>query len=211
MIKKTWFIILLWSIVYGLNGQNIEKTMIFVITPELNTKVNGIGIGLMINSLKFEGDTTTTRINGLNVELVGVGFFAPLAPSNPLIPDDVKIEQIAPILDSLIIEATQPKPYKINGLNISLGGLAGHEIQLDGLNISGIATLTSKTNGVSIAILMNLNKVMHGISAGFINQCLEHKGLQIGVFNQSEKTKGIQIGLWNKNEKRSLPLINWNF
>ncbi|HLO53132.1 MAG TPA: hypothetical protein VK169_02530 [Saprospiraceae bacterium] len=165
----------------------------------------------MINSLKFESDTTTTRINGLNVELVGVGFFAPLAPSNPLIPDEVKIEQIAPILDSLIIEAIQPKPYKINGLNISLGGLAGHEIQLDGLNISGIATLTSKTNGVSIAILMNLNKVMHGISAGFINQCLEHKGLQIGVFNQSEKTKGIQIGLWNKNEKRSLPLINWNF
>lgn len=211
MIKKTWFIILLLSIVYGLNGQNIEKTKLFVITPELNTKVNGIGIGLMINSLKFEGDTTTTRINGLNVELVGVGFFAPLAPSNPLIPDDVKIEQIAPILDSLIIEAKQPKPYKINGLNISLGGLAGHEIQLDGLNISGIATLTSKTNGVSIAILMNLNKVMHGISAGFINQCLEHKGLQIGVFNQSEKTKGIQIGLWNKNEKRSLPLINWNF
>lgn len=211
MIKKTWFIILLLSIVLGLNGQNIEKTKLFVITPELNTKVNGIGIGLMINSLKFEGDTTTTRINGLNVELVGVGFFAPLAPSNPLIPDDVKIEQIAPILDSLIIEATQPKPYKINGLNISLGGLAGHEIQLDGLNISGIATLTSKTNGVSIAILMNLNKVMHGISAGFINQCLEHKGLQIGVFNQSEKTKGIQIGLWNKNEKRSLPLINWNF
>lgn len=211
MIKKTWFIILLLSIVYGLNGQNIEKTKLFVITPELNTKVNGIGIGLMINSLKFEGDTTTTRINGLNVELVGIGFFAPLAPSNPLIPDDVKIEQIAPILDSLIIEAKQPKPYKINGLNISLGGLAGHEIQLDGLNISGIATLTSKTNGVSIAILMNLNKVMHGISAGFINQCLEHKGLQIGVFNQSEKTKGIQIGLWNKNEKRSLPLINWNF
>lgn len=211
MIKKTWFIILLLSIVHGLNGQNIEKTKLFVITPELNTKVNGIGIGLMINSLKFESDTTTTRINGLNVELVGVGFFAPLAPSNPLIPDDVKIEQIAPILDSLIIEATQPKPYKINGLNISLGGLAGHEIQLDGLNISGIATLTSKTNGVSIAILMNLNKVMHGISAGFINQCLEHKGLQIGVFNQSEKTKGIQIGLWNKNEKRSLPLINWNF
>lgn len=211
MIKKTWFIILLLSIVYGLNGQNIEKTKLFVITPELNTKVNGIGIGLMINSLKFESDTTTTRINGLNIELVGVGFFAPLAPSNPLIPDDVKIEQIAPILDSLIIEATQPKPYKINGLNISLGGLAGHEIQLDGLNISGIATLTSKTNGVSIAILMNLNKVMHGISAGFINQCLEHKGLQIGVFNQSEKTKGIQIGLWNKNEKRSLPLINWNF
>ena len=194
-----------------MNGQNIEKTKLFVITPELNTKVNGIGIGLMINSLKFEGDTTTTRINGLNVELVGIGFFAPLAPSNPLIPDDVKIEQIAPILDSLIIEAKQPKPYKINGLNISLGGLAGHEIQLDGLNISGIATLTSKTNGVSIAILMNLNKVMHGISAGFINQCLEHKGLQIGVFNQSEKTKGIQIGLWNKNEKRSLPLINWNF
>ena len=211
MIKKTWFIILLWSIVLGLNGQNIEKTKLFVITPELNTKVNGIGIGLMINSLKFESDTTTTIINGLNVELVGVGFFAPLAPSNPLIPDDVKIEQIAPILDSLIIEATQPKPYKINGLNISLGGLAGHEIQLDGLNISGIATLTSKTNGVSIAILLNLNKVMHGISAGFINQCLEHKGLQIGVFNQSEKTKGIQIGLWNKNEKRSLPLINWNF
>lgn len=211
MIKKTCFIILLLSIVHGLNGQNIEKTKLFVITPELNTKVNGIGIGLMINSLKFEGDTTTTIINGLNVELVGVGFFAPLAPSNPLIPDEVKIEQIAPILDSLIIEATQPKPYKINGLNISLGGLAGHEIQLDGLNISGIATLTSKTNGVSIAILMNLNKVMHGISAGFINQCLEHKGLQIGVFNQSEKTKGIQIGLWNKNEKRSLPLINWNF
>lgn len=211
MIKKTWFIILLLSIVYGLNGQNIEKTKLFVITPELNTKVNGIGIGLMINSLKFESDTTTTIINGLNVELVGVGFFAPLAPSNPLIPYDLKIEQIAPILDSLIIEATQPKPYKINGLNISLGGLAGHEIQLDGLNISGIATLTSKTNGVSIAILMNLNKVMHGISAGFINQCLEHKGLQIGFFNQSEKTKGIQIGLWNKNEKRSLPLINWNF
>lgn len=191
-------------------GQKLTKPKVLAITPELNTTVNGIGFGLMVNSLHLKEDSTTSIINGLNVEIVGVGFFLPLAPSNVLIPYDSSIDQIAPVLDSLINEAKDPTPYKINGLNISLGGLAGHEVQLNGINLSGICTFTAQTKGVSIAYLFNLNKVMHGVSVGIINQTLEHKGVQIGVFNRSEKTKGIQIGLWNKNEKRSLPMFNWN-
>ena len=208
---------ILWSIFFIITisacgiSQDLSKRKVFAITPELNTKINGIGLGLMINSLNYEGDKLSTIVNGLNLEIIGVGFFGPLAPSNPLIPYDKNIYQITPILDSLIVEANKPTPYKINGLNISLGGLAGHQVQLNGINLSGISTITSRTNGVSIALVMNMNKVMHGVSIGLFNHSLEQKGLQIGLFTRSEKTKGIQIGLWNKNEKRSLPIINWNF
>ncbi len=195
----------------GLFCQELWHKKVATITPALNTKVNGIGLGLMINSLKYEGDSVTTIINGLNLEIIGAGFFGPIVPSNPLVPYGWNIDRIAPILDSLIFEAKLPKPYKVNGLSLSFGGLAGHQVHFNGLNISGISTITSYSKGVSVATLFNMNSVMHGLSVGFINHSLEHKGVQIGVFNRSEKTKGIQIGLWNQNEKRSLPFINWRF
>ena len=211
MNKLLGLIFLIFIVSIPAIGQNLSQCKALALTPEPNTQINGIGLGLMINSLKYEGDSTTTIVNGLNLEVVGVGIFGPLAPSNPLIPYDKRIDQIAPILDSLISDAKKPTPYKINGLNISVGGLAGHEVQMNGFNLSGITTITSRTNGVSAALLMNMNHVMHGVSMGVFNQSLEHKGVQIGLLNRSEKTKGIQIGLWNKNEKRTLPIINWHF
>jgi len=211
MSKILCLVFLIFTMSMPAIGQSLSKSKVLAFTPELDTEINGIGVGLMINSLKFEGDTMSTIVNGLNLEIVGVGFFGPLVPSDPLAPYDVARDQIDPMLDSLIAEAKKPTPYRVNGLSLSLGGLAGHEVQLNGLNISGISTITSRTNGVSIALLMNINSVMHGLSVGFINYSLEHKGLQVGLINRSDRTKGIELGLWNKNEKRSLPLINWNF
>ncbi len=203
--------LLLVFIIDGLSGQSLEKSKVIAFTPKLNTQVNGIGLGVIMMSFKYDGDSTTTKINGFNFELLGFGIFGPLVSGNPLIPYDLTINQISPVLDSLILETKKLKAYKVNGLNISIGGLAGNDIQMNGLNISGISTLTARSKGVSIALIMNMNKVMHGVSFGIFNQSLEHKGLQIGLFNRSEKTKGIQIGLWNKNEKRALPFINWRF
>lgn len=193
-------------------GQNLTTKNVFSFTPKLNTQINGVGLGLLINSLEYDSDTLTTEINGLNIELIGVGLFLPLIPTDPLIPNGItKRELKGRVLDSLILDLNNPRPYQINGISISLGGLGGHEIKMDGLNISGINTYTSSMNGVSIALFMNYNGQLKGLSIGLLNRTLKTKGIQIGLTNRTEKLKGIQIGLWNKNEKRGLPFINWNF
>lgn len=212
-IKKTLlFIVLTTCLGEALCGQVLPMSAIFAITPELETEVNGVAIGLATQSFKYDDDSLTTRINGVNLELLGLGLFGPLVPSHPLLPDSIQaMQHVFPVLDTLISAGKTLKPYKINGLSISLGGLAGHDIHMNGLTISGISSITSRVNGVSLAFMMNYNVVVHGVSVGMVNESLEHKGLQIGLVNRSVRTRGFQIGLWNVNEKRALPFINWNF
>jgi len=190
---------------HSLTGQNLKNKKSLSFLPSLDTEINGVGLGLAINSLKYNSDTLTTIVNGLNIELVGVGIILPLAPVDPMEYRGLNN------LDSLIEISKEQNPYQINGVSISFGGLAGHEVNMSGLNISGANTYISCMKGVSLSILFNYSEVLRGVSIGAFNRTLETRGVQIGLINRAEKLKGFQIGLWNYNGKIGLPLINWNF
>ena len=203
--------ILLFIISIHTNGQIAKNRYVAWVTPSINSRINGLSVGLMINSLKSNDSILTTIVNGLNTEIVGVGFFLPLTPTNPIYFENREFYNNIENVDTIIRSYAYVK-YKINGLNCSLGGLGGHDIHVNGINLSGINTLTEKTNGISACALMNVTAVANGVSfAILINNTMQTKGLQIGLFNETKKLRGIQIGLWNRNEKRNLPIINWNF
>lgn len=183
-----------------------EKRISFI--PQSNVKIKGLAIGPFQFS---HNEEDKLEISGVGLELVGLGLFVPLVGSHPLRPyyEDRKDYNIA--LGSLIKDAKTDINVLVKGVSLSLSGTAGGGHRIQGVNISGLNTLTSYSSGVAIAPMFCLHKVMHGVSVGAINDAVEHKGLQIGLFNNSDRTRGFQIGLWNKNEKRSLPFINWNF
>jgi hypothetical protein len=192
-------------------GQNYKNRPVAWYIPSINTRINGLAAGFIINSMKDKVPLSATVVNGLSLELVGVGFFLPLAPSSPIYSEVDSFYSIDSNLDS-IVNSYKLARYKINGISISAGGIGGHDININGINLSGINTLTGKTNGFSACILININGVVNGVSiGGLVNNTIQTKGLQIGLFNRTTRLRGLQIGLWNHNEKRSLPIINWNF
>jgi len=65
-------------------GQFERSKSVFWFIPSVDTQINGIASGLIINSMKDTDSLITTEINGLGVELIGVGLFLPLAPSSPI-------------------------------------------------------------------------------------------------------------------------------
>jgi hypothetical protein len=209
---KRFLIITLIFFTVQTHGQNVKKTRpIAWVIPSVNTRINGLAGGLIINSLKDNDSLLTTVVNGLSLELIGVGFFLPLAPSSPIYSEPDSFYYIENKVDSIVCSYNRAK-YRINGISISAGGIGGHDININGLNLSGINTLTAKTNGFSVCLLFNINGVVNGVSiGGLVNNTVQSKGLQIGLFNKTTRLRGFQIGLWNKNEKRGLPIINWNF
>jgi hypothetical protein len=192
-------------------GQITKKRNLLWFLPSANTKINGLAGGLIINSIKNNDRELTTVVNGLSIELIGVGILVPLAPSHPFYGENDKLFTNNIYLDSIVNTYMQEK-YRINGISLSSGGLAGNDIEVNGLNISGLNTLTAKTNGLSVCVFANFSAILNGVSiAGLYNSTVQTRGLQIGLFNRTMRLKGFQIGLWNKNEKRQTPFINWNF
>jgi len=192
-------------------AQSAPKKKFFAITPERNTVINGVALGLASNLIDGEDRTTLTWVNGLNFEIIGLGILLPLIPEDPFLDSDSSDPRWPLVLDSVLTELKKPNWIEIKGLNISPGGLAGAGISFTGVNLSGLNTMTARSKGLATAILINKHGIMHGVQIALFNESVELKGMQIGIFNSSSKTKGIQIGLWNSNEKRSLPLFNWNF
>lgn len=193
------------------HGQITENRSIVWVIPSVNTRINGLAGGLMINSFKDNHTGLTTEINGLNFEFIGIGFLLPIVPSSPIYSESDSFKDDIKNMDSLINSYNYSK-YCINGVSISAGGIGGHDININGLNISGINTLTGMMNGFSACILINISGVVNGVSiGGLVNNTIQSKGLQIGLFNKTTRLRGFQVGLWNENEKRCLPIINWNF
>lgn len=208
---KSLLILLLIFTIIEVNGQINKSRPIVWVIPAVDTKISGLAAGLLINYIKDEDSILTTVINGISLEIVGAGIILPLAPDNPIYvdPDDYYLNKSS--LDSIITSFDYVK-YRINGLSLSAGGIGGHDININGLNLSGLNTLTGKMNGLSICILFNFSDIVNGVSiGGLMNNTIQTKGLQIGLYNRTTRLRGFQIGLWNKNEKRSLPIINWNF
>lgn len=179
--------------------------------PSVYTRINGLAGGFIINSFKDTEKVLVTEVNGMSIELIGLGLFMPLTPMDPIYSESKEFYKNKKNVDSLIKTYNNVK-YCINGLSISAGGIGGQDIKINGVNVSGINTLTSEINGLSVCFLINYSGIVNGVSIGALkNTTLQTKGLQIGLFNKTSRLKGIQIGLWNKNEKRELPIINWNF
>jgi len=208
---KLFAVTLLVTAGLSLGAQDYTKRNFFWYIPSEDVIINGIGLGFAINGADYKQakDTTTTIINGLCLELIGMGFFLPLAPGSPIYPNDTTSENFN--LETEISHYQDPL-HLVNGFAISSFGFAGHSIQINGVNLSGLFTFTSKVNGFSASLVFNISGISNGLSiSGLGNNSLHTKGVQIGLFNQCWKLRGIQIGLLNKNEKRTLPLINWNF
>jgi len=208
---KRLLIIFLILINLQVFGQHNKSRPIIWYIPSIHTNINGLAVGFIINSLKDTVPISATVVNGLNIELIGLGLFLPLAPSSPIYCEADSFYCRTKNLDSVVNSYNLAK-YKINGISLSAGGLGGQDIQINGINLSGINTLTGKTNGFSACALININGVVNGVSiGGLVSNTIQTKGLQIGLFTKTKRLRGFQIGLWNVNEKRSLPFINWNF
>jgi len=205
---KKWIYILLVFLTIQANGQIIKNKSIVGFLPAINSRINGLALGLAIESLN-DNDTSLTFVNGISIEIIGFGILLPLSPSSPVYLEKESFYEDDYNLDS-IVNSYDSTNYKVNGLSISTFGIVGHDLKINGLNLSGFCTLTGKMNGLSVSLLINASDVVNGISLGLINTTIQSKGLQIGLYNQTKRLKGFQIGLWNVNEKRSLPLINWN-
>ena len=191
--------------------QNNHNRHIIWYLPSLNSRIEGIAAGLAINSFKKSSSVSTTIVNGISIELIGFGIFMPLTSNHPLYNKGESFYQNSENMDSLVNSYRLAK-YSINGISLSSAGIAGKDVKINGVNLSGLNTLTGKTNGLLASTLININGVVNGVSiGGLINNTIQTKGLQIGIFNKTKRLRGIQIGLWNVNEKRKLPIINWNF
>ena len=177
--------------------------------------VNGIAIGLG----DLHKDSCNSTVNGLKVELLGLGVGVGFLNSNTFSEDSA-------LHASLIDNPVRMTKNEVNGFNISLfgtiddlcvngvslGGLAQYIDFVDGAQITGgNSRISGKISGVQLSGVYNNAIICHGIQLSLLgNKAFDLKGIQIGLFNKSEITYGIQFGLWNVNEKRSLPFINWD-
>jgi len=194
-------------------GQNKNRFPIWTF-HEKNVNIQGISVGFW--SSLISGRNTNT--NGIRLELIGFGVFAPMAPQFPEFGNQrservngLSLSALGTVCDCLI-----------NGLSAGLGQIT---YQVNGISVVPFMNITQKHNGIMLSGF-NVSDTMNGLQLGFnngssktngvqiaflINETEEMKGLQIGLFNNSKNLRGIQIGLWNVNQKRKLPLINWNF
>lgn len=166
------------------------------LTPNKRTKkINGLAIGLLLAPGQL------IAVNGINIELLGIGFVAPVPITR------VPLSNV----DSISKLYFGKHEQKVNGFTASL---LGHYNQCltNGVMFSPAINQSNTINGICVGGWGNYILRFNGIEAAVIaNESSKGRGLQIGLFNACHDLRGLQIGLWNKNGKRSLPLINWQF
>lgn len=175
-----------------------RKKIIWFIPP-FDTKVdeiNGLGLGFTAWPSNFKD---SLKVNGLCIEVLSLGFFAPIFGSFLR-------------RDSIIFaEQSEPTTVKIKGVNINAGGAIG-ETEITGFYIGGVTTMVNKLKGFSVTGVHTIAHEMRGVSiSGLRNQSKKARGVQIALFNSCKDLRGVQLGLWNRNQRRSLPIVNWSF
>lgn len=212
-IKRIFTSILFFVMTICSYGQNDNRFPIWTF-HEKNVNIHGISVGFF--STDNERNTNT---NGVRLELIGLGVFAPLIPQYPTFGEKrseringLNLSALGTVGDCLI-----------NGLSVGIGGQINY--QVNGITLSGMMNLVHKQNGLMIAgnnitntmnglqlAFANTTSEMNGVQIGLpLNESEKTRGLQIGIVNKSKNLRGIQIGIWNVNQKRKLPLLNWNF
>lgn len=206
-------ILLLFAFIVPTQSQSLQNRNIAWYLPSSDTRINGLGIGLVLNKIERPSQGLITVVNGISIEVIGYGIALPMVGGHPLYTESESESYYfnQKNVDFILAKYNQPN-YIVNGISISPGGTFCEEATINGLNISGVGTLVGKMNGLSLSLFINSAGMLNGVSmAIFFNHTIQTNGLQIGLFNESKRLRGIQIGLWNVNEKRSLPFINWNF
>ena len=108
-IILVWILLMTYSIA---KGQELKKHNGISIIPNLDANINGSALGLGIQSLRCESDTLTTVVNGLSVEILGVGLLLPMVGSDSLLPYNMQGEELnEERLDSLINSLEDKRPY----------------------------------------------------------------------------------------------------
>ncbi|MFM6994385.1 MAG: hypothetical protein ACKOWO_04615 [Sediminibacterium sp.] len=167
--------------------------------PSVKDNIYGISLG-PIGSEAICNDIKLRKSHGMNIQLIGQGFFIPMNRK------EFAFEQILLPLDSLFFSKHNARSLH-NGLLISTFGT--YTDFSNGIVLSAGCSFGRKVNGLAINLFSNKYYVANGVELGIQNQAHKVNGLQIGFFNRCAELNGLQIGLWNVNEKRSLPLVNW--
>jgi hypothetical protein len=177
--------------------------------PSKANQINGLAIGwLFMGFHPFDNDGY--EINGLYlnpspVQAVFAAFAAPYLVLSPLL--NRKRRKSQPKFDSITWNIA-PATSKVNGVAIDLLEL-GDEVQVNGIQVSGLGHVMHGHRGVSLAGLFNASERARGFQlAGLFNSTDDMKGLQIGLVNTAVEMKGVQIGLWNQIGRRGFPLIH---
>ena len=209
-IRDFYFFLLALLSLEPVEAQSTRNGAWYIPSSCATNKINGLAIGPICGAFQCEDRELSVSqcINGIQLEFLGQGIIPSIFYFN--------YEAWEAYLEDV------PFEHKVNGIVISVGGYAGLGTVVNGINLSGLSTQTSRINGISTGLFscfnqrvngisiggINLTDTTNGIQAGLINST-ENKlrGLQIGMFNHAKKLKGVQIGLWNKSDKRSLPFL----
>src|SRR5690554_3569354 len=163
----------------------------------------GLGIGL-IGSETVCNRIFTKKSHGLNIQLLGQGFFGVFMIFKKELNFHNSDRKQIDYADS-----SSFKRVKHNGVLLSTFGTFSEEI--NGISISSWMNFNHKVNGLSMNLLVNNIHTLNGVTAGLYNSTYQTHGVQFGLINKTKKLRGFQFGLWNVNSQRKLPLINWHF
>lgn len=181
--------------------------------PTCGKTINGVAIGLADTKFSDNSDSCHTNVNGVKIELIGLGVGAGFLDYSPAI-DTVQAYNFH--LDSL---------FAVNGINLSFFGSILPHMNVNGVTACIFAQAFNSVNGIMFAIGGNLGTEINGAQLSFIgndalivqglqlaiglNKADQLDGVQVGLINKTRILNGLQIGLWNVNQNRSLPIVNW--
>ncbi len=219
---RTFFCFLfVFNVLVSVRAQSTRNLAWFVPSCKVE-RINGLALGAWTGCMNKGAPQQV--INGLDVE-IGLGFLMPLAGfcegcSNGFFNNGS--EQVE--VDTLPIFRTV-----VNGMVLSPGGVFDETIKVNGINISGISTMTGEVNGITIGgFFRNMNHFVNGASIGgvLLGESIQINGLQLGVigtdtkrmrglqislFTRAKYLKGVQIGLVNKSQKmKGVQIGLWN-
>ncbi len=191
----------------SLNDQRANNRYVFTFTPNLAKNFYGLSVGLFGSEI-ICNKGYTQHSSGLNVQLLGQGFFQVFMIGYLRSPDS--LDALAE--DSRFgIERVNLVPDRVDHSGLLLSTFGTYTDRISGASISGWMSSHKIVKGFSFNLLWNNIRTLKGVCLGLFNTIENGAGLQLGLFNVSSSARGIQIGLWNKNEKRSLPVLNWYF
>lgn len=171
--------------------------------PSSANNIYGLAIGFFGSEI-ICNRYHTKKSHGVNVQLLGQGFFSPFIVFND------KTNFSKSDRDTIVYgDSARIKRVVHNGLLFAVFGTFSEEI--NGISISPWMSINHKINGLSMNVLVNSIHSLNGLTIGLYNSTYKTNGAQIGLFNQTNHLKGFQFGLWNVNNKRKLPIINWSF
>lgn len=204
-IALTVFLLLTFqSVAQQGDSIKIDNSYGFRIIPSAKNNIYGIAFGV-IGSEAICNQTYVKKSHGINIQIIGEGFFILLNP------ELFKYSRALSDSLSFLVKFPEDTNFKAKHNGIIISPLGTYTNVINGISISGCASLGQVINGISLNFITSKYGTAKGIVFALNNQTNKMVGLQLGMFNKTTYLKGIQIGLWNVNSKRKLPIINWSF